>query len=184
MPDVNFNRRYFIKIFAQTALYSILPVSALAAIDRMSAPKRTLFMYNLHTDQRLDVRYYTHGRYQPDALKKINYLLRDYRTGEIKPIRKELLNLMYSISRTLDQPAQFHIVSGYRSPETNAMLRRRSKNVAKNSLHMEGKAVDIRIPGCDTKSLRNICLNLKAGGVGYYPASDFVHVDIGQVRYW
>lgn len=184
MPDVILDRRFFIKIFAQTALCSLLPVSALAAIDRVAAPKRTLFMYNIHTGQKLDVRYYTRGRYQADALKKINYILRDFRTGEIKPIRKELLNLLYSISRTIDQPAQFHIISGYRSPETNAMLRRRSKNVAKNSLHMEGEAVDIRIPGYDTRWLRNVCMMLKAGGVGYYPESDFVHVDVGPVRYW
>jgi uncharacterized protein YcbK (DUF882 family) len=184
MADRTFDRRFFIKIFAQTALCSVLPVSALAAIDRFSVPKRTLFMYNIHTDQRLDVRYYAHGRYQPDALKEINYLLRDYRTGAIKPIRKELLNLLYAISRSLDRPAQFDIISGYRSPETNAMLRRRSKKVAKNSLHMKGEAVDIRIPGYDTRRLRNICMKLNAGGVGYYPESDFVHVDIGPVRYW
>jgi uncharacterized protein YcbK (DUF882 family) len=184
MADVTVDRRFFIKVFAQTALCSVFPVSALAAIDRLAAPKRTLLMYNIHTDQRLDARYYTRGRYQPDALKEINYILRDYRTGEVKPIRKELLNLLYSISRTLDRSPQFDIISGYRSPETNAMLRRRSKNVAKNSLHMEGEAVDIRIPGCDTRRLRNICMKLKSCGVGYYPKSDFVHVDIGSVRYW
>jgi uncharacterized protein YcbK (DUF882 family) len=184
MADMAFDRRFFIKILAQTALCSVLPVSAFAAIERLSAPKRSLCMYNIHTDQELDVRYYAHGRYQPDALKKIDYLLRDYRTGEIKPIRKELLNLMYSISRTLDRPVQFDIISGYRSPETNAMLRRRSKNVAKNSLHIKGEAVDIRIPGYSTRWLRNVCMKLKAGGVGYYPESDFVHVDIGPVRYW
>jgi uncharacterized protein YcbK (DUF882 family) len=184
MPDLNFDRRSFIKIFAQTVICTVFPLSALAAIDRMSASTRTLLMYNIHTDQKLDERYYAQGRYQPDALNKINYILRDYRTEEIKPIRKELLNLLYSISRALGRPAQFHIISGYRSPETNEMLRRRSKNVAKNSLHIEGEAVDIRIPGCDTRWLRNICMKLKAGGVGYYPKSDFVHVDIGRVRYW
>ncbi len=184
MPNKTLNRRLFIKIFAQTALWGIFPVSALAAIDRLSAPKRTLLLYNIHTGQRLDAHYYAQGRYQRDALKKINYILRDYRNGEIKPIRKELLNLLYSISRTLGRPAQFHIISGYRSPETNAMLRRRSNNVAKNSLHMEGEAVDIRIPGCDTTWLRTVCMKLRAGGVGYYPKSEFVHVDIGPVRYW
>jgi uncharacterized protein YcbK (DUF882 family) len=184
MPDATLDRRFFIKIFAQTALCSVFPVSALAAIDRMSAPKRTLLMYNIHTDQKIDVRYYAQGRYQPDALKKINYILRDYRTGEIKPIRKELLNLLYTVSGAIGRSPRFHIISGYRSPETNAMLRKRSKAVAKNSLHMEGEAVDIRIPGCDTRWLRNVCMKLKAGGVGYYPESDFVHVDVGPVRYW
>jgi uncharacterized protein YcbK (DUF882 family) len=184
MPDVTLDRRFVLKIFAQTALFAVFPVSALAAIDRLSASNRTLSLYNIHTDQRIDACYYAQGRYQPDALKKINYILRDYRTGQIKPIRKELLNLLYSISRTFDQPARFDIISGYRSPETNAFLRKRSKNVAKNSLHIQGEAVDIRIPGCDTRCLRNVCMKLKAGGVGYYPKSDFVHVDIGRVRYW
>jgi uncharacterized protein YcbK (DUF882 family) len=184
MPDNTLNRRLFIKIFAQTALCGMFPVSALAAIDRLSESKRTLLLYNIHTGQSLETYYFAQGRYQPDALKNINYILRDYRTEEIKPIRKELLNLLYSISRTFRQPPRFHIISGYRSPETNAMLRRRSNNVAKNSLHMEGEAVDIRIPGCDTALLRTVCMKLRAGGVGYYPESEFVHVDIGPVRYW
>jgi uncharacterized protein YcbK (DUF882 family) len=184
MPDNTLNRRFFIKIVTQTALCGMFPVSALAAIHRLSESKRTLFLHNVHTGQSLDTHYYARGRYQPDALKNINYILRDYRTGEIKPIRKELLNLLYSISRTFRRPPRFHVISGYRSPETNAMLRRRSKAVAKNSLHMEGEAVDIRIPGCDTTWLQTICMKLKAGGVGYYPKSEFVHVDIGPVRYW
>ena len=184
MPDRRINRRLFIKIFAQTALWGVYSASAFAAIDRLSASKRTLLLYNVHTGQKLDADYFAQGRYQDNALKKINYVLRDYRTGDIKPIRRELLDLLYFISRTLDRPPRFHIISGYRSPETNAMLRRRSNKVAKNSLHMEGEAVDIRIPGCDTTWLRGVCMNLKAGGVGYYPKSEFVHVDIGPVRYW
>lgn len=184
MLDRTLNRRLFIKIFAQTALWGICPVPALAAIDRLSVSKRTLHLYNIHTGQTLDADYFAQGRYQDDAMKKINYILRDYRTGDIKPIRRELLNLLYSISRTFRRPTRFHIISGYRSPETNAMLRRRSNNVAKNSLHMEGEAVDIRIPGCDATWLRTVCMKLRAGGVGYYPKSEFVHVDIGPVRYW
>lgn len=181
---MSLDRRLFLKIWAQTALCGLFPVSSIAAINRLTTSKRTLFLYNTHTGQKLDVCYYAQGRYQPEALKKINYILRDHRTEEIKPIRKELLNLLHSISRTLDRPTRLHIISGYRSPETNAKLRKKNKYVVKNSLHMKGEAADIRIPGYDTKWLQNVCMKLKAGGVGYYRKSDFVHVDIGLVRHW
>jgi uncharacterized protein YcbK (DUF882 family) len=178
------DRRRFIKIGAQSALFSVFPVSAIASVDRLLAPKRNLSLFNAHTGQKLDVCYYAHGHYRPEALKKINYILRDHRTEEIKPIHKDLLNLLHSISMTLERPTPIHIISGYRSPETNAELRKKSKSVVKNSLHMKGKAADIRIPGTDTRWLRNVCMKLKSGGVGYYRKSDFVHVDIGHVRYW
>ncbi len=180
----HFDRRNFIKIGAQAALYSVLPVSGIAAINRLSAPKRKLFLFNTHTGQKLDVCYYARGKYHSEALKKINYIFRDHRTQEVRPIHKDLLNLLHSISLALDRPTRIHIVSGYRSPETNAKLSKKSKNVVRNSLHMKGKAADIRIPDVDTRGLRNVCMNLKAGGVGYYRKSDFVHVDIGLVRYW
>ncbi len=178
------DRRRFIKIGTQAALCSVFPVSAIASIDGLSTPKRNLFLFNTHTGQKLNVCYYAQGRYQPEAMEEINYIFRDYRTGEIKPIRKELLNLLHSISKKLDRPPRFHIISGYRSPETNAALRKKSKYVARNSLHIQGEAADIRIPGCDTRWLRKVCMKLKAGGVGYYRKSDFVHVDVGPVRYW
>jgi len=177
-------RRRFLKISVQAALCSAFPVSALASIDRLSAPKRNLFLFNTHTGEKLDVCYYVRGRYQPEALEEINNIFRDYRTGEIRPIRKELLNLLHSISKKLDRPTRFHIISGYRSPETNAELRKKSKYVAKNSLHIQGEAVDIRIPDYDTRWLRKVCVTLNAGGVGYYRKSDFVHVDVGPVRHW
>jgi len=177
-------RRRFLKISVQAALCSAFPVSALASIDRLSAPKRNLFLFNTHTGEKLDVCYYARGLYQSEALEEINNIFRDYRTGEIRPIRKELLNLLHSISKKLDRPTRFHIISGYRSPETNAELRKKSKYVVKNSLHIQGEAADIRIPGYDTKWLRKVCMKLEAGGVGYYRKSDFVHVDVGPVRHW
>lgn len=178
------DRRYFLKIGAQAALCTVFPVSALASIDRLLTPKRNLLLFNTHTDQKLDVCYFAQGQYQPEALARINYIFRDYRTGEIKPIRKELLNLLHSISKKLDRPTRLHIISGYRSPETNAKLRKKSKYVVKNSLHIQGEAVDIRVPDYDTRCLRKVCMKLKAGGVGYYRKSDFVHVDVGPVRHW
>lgn len=181
---MSIDRRRFFKIGAQAALCSLFPVSAIASIDRLIAPKRNLLLFNTHTGQKLDVCYFAQGQYQPEALEEIDYILRDYRTGEIKTIRKELLNLLYSISKKLDRPTRIHIISGYRSPETNAELRKKNKRVVKNSLHMKGEAADIRIPSYNTSRLRNVCMKLKAGGVGYYRKSDFVHVDIGFVRYW
>jgi uncharacterized protein YcbK (DUF882 family) len=181
---MSIDRRRFCKIGAQAALCGIFPVSAIASIDRLLAQKRNLFFFNTHTGQKLDVCYYAQGEYQPEALKKINYIFRDHRTEEIKPIHKGLLNLLHSISMTLDRPTRLHIISGYRSPVTNAKLSKKSKYVVKNSLHIKGKAADIRIPEYDTRRLRNTCMKLKAGGVGYYRKSDFVHVDIGLVRQW
>ena len=183
-PGFFTDRRRLLKIGAHAALYSVFPVSAIASVDRFLASKRNLFLFNTHTGQELDVCYYAQGRYQPQALKKINYIFRDHRTDEIKPIHKDLLNLLHSISMTLEGQIRIHIVSGYRSPETNAELRKKSKDVVKNSLHVKGEAVDIRVPDCRTKKLRNFCMHLNAGGVGYYPRSDFVHVDIGPVRHW
>jgi len=178
------DRRYFLKMGAQAAVSALFPLSAMASINGILIPERRLSFYNTHTDERLDVCYYSQGRYRPKALKKIDYILRDHYSDKIKPIHKELLNLLHAISITIGDGARFHILSGYRTSETNTMLRRRSKAVAKNSLHLQGKAADIRIPDCDTKRLNNICKRMHAGGVGYYPESDFVHVDTGDVRFW
>jgi len=178
------DRRRFLKIWAQAALCSAFPVSAIASIDRLLGSKRMLSLYNTHTRESLDVCYYAQGQYLSKSLTKIDHILRDHRTEEIKPIHKDLLNLLHSISVTLDRSTRLHIISGYRSPETNAELRKKNRRVVKNSLHMKGEAVDIRIPNYDSRRLRNACMKLKAGGVGYYRKSDFVHVDIGVVRHW
>jgi len=181
---MNSHRRHFLKIGVQATVASLLPVPVMASIGRLLTPERTLSFYNTHTGESLDVCYYTRGQYQFKALKKINYILRDHRTEKVNPINKRLIDVLYSISVTLDSQPQFHIISGYRSPETNAMLHKKAKGVAKNSFHVQGKAIDIRIPGCNTKVLRDICMKMQAGGVGYYPRSDFVHVDIGEIRFW
>jgi len=178
------DRRYFLKMGAQAAVSALFPMSAMASIKRSFFPERRLSFYNTHTDEGLDVCYYSQGRYHPKALKEIDYILRDHYSHKIKPIHKGLLDLLHAISVTIGDGPQFHIISGYRTVETNTMLRRKSKAVAKKSLHIQGKAVDIRIPHCDTKRLNKICKRMHAGGVGYYPESDFVHVDTGDVRFW
>ncbi len=125
--------------------------------------------------------------YQPDALKQIDHILRDFRANEIKPIDPVLLDLLHELGGTLETDQPFHIISGYRSPHTNTLLRERggaTTGVASRSLHMVGKAIDIRVPGVKLDHLRGAARSLKLGGVGYYPSSNFVHLDTGRVRYW
>jgi uncharacterized protein YcbK (DUF882 family) len=112
------------------------------------------------------------------------YILRDHRTGDVHDMDQGLLDLLYLLQTRVESRQTFQIISGYRSPKTNAMLSGKSKGVAKRSYHMQGKAIDIRLNGCDLKQLHKAALSLKAGGVGYYPSSDFIHVDVGRVRRW
>lgn len=145
---------------------------------------RMLAFHNLHTNENLKCRYWSGGGYDPAALEDIAFVLRDFRTGDIKAIDTDLLDLLTTVRRKLSTRAPYQVISGYRSPRTNALLRSRSKGVAKHSLHMEGKAIDVRIPGIQLAELRRTGLSLKAGGVGYYPKSGFVHLDTGRPRFW
>ena len=145
---------------------------------------RTLSFYNLHTGESLKTAYCVDGACVPGALDEINHVLRDFRTGDVHEIDVRLLDLLATIRGKAETNKPFHVISGYRSPKTNQMLRHNSSGVAKRSLHMEGEAIDIRIPGRDLTWLRKTALGLKRGGVGYYPKSDFVHVDVGRVRQW
>lgn len=147
-------------------------------------PERRLSFYNTHTGESLTTVYYAMGSYLKESLYDINHIMRDHRTGEEKVIDRALLDLLYELSVTLERKGPFHVISGYRSPESNSYLRSLSSGVAKKSLHLSGKAVDIRIPGCDLDDVRAGAMNLKCGGVGYYPASDFVHLDTGPFRHW
>ena len=163
---------------------SALPLNAMAAAMKGFDTKRSLAFYNIHTNEDLHVTYFQDGVYSPEALSRINHILRDYRTDSIKPIDTELLDLLFAVKCRVLPRGPFHVISGYRSPATNEMLRRRSTGVAKASFHTVGKAVDIRLPDYNTARLKNLCIKLKAGGVGYYDRSDFVHLDIGPVRTW
>jgi uncharacterized protein YcbK (DUF882 family) len=147
-------------------------------------PERTLSFYNLHTGENLKTAYWVEGEYIPESLSDINHLLRDFRNDEIKPINLGLLNLLHDITQRLGTSKPIQLISGYRSPSTNAKLHDRSSGVAKHSLHMDGMAADIRIPGHDLSELHKVAAAMQGGGVGYYPKSDFVHVDVGRVRYW
>ena len=148
-----------------------------------TAPRRVV-IHNLHTDERVDAIYFDEGRYVPDALAAVNHVMRDYRTGDVHFMQPELLDLMHSLSHKVESAQPFQIISGYRSPKTNAMLHERSAGVAVNSFHMKGMATDIRLPDVSLPNLHRAALAMQRGGVGYYPESDFVHVDVGPVRTW
>jgi uncharacterized protein YcbK (DUF882 family) len=184
VPGLELNRRRFIQlgVFSALGLFSSFP--GFAATQPSRKTEKFLSFYNTHTGQSLKIVYWADGMYLPGSLEKINDILRDHRTNEIKPIDTNLLDLLCAIRVNLKSRQPFHIISGYRSPKTNAILRRRSGGVAKNSLHVLGKAVDIRVPGCCLASLRQTATKLRIGGVGYYPRSNFVHVDVGPVRSW
>ena len=145
---------------------------------------RIISLHNTHTRESLRTLYWADGVYSQEALQSISHILRDHRNGEVKLIDRHLLDLLYAIEKRLGVPQTFHVISGYRSPATNARLRERSKGIAKNSLHMYGKAIDIRLSDGDLLDLRRAARALGVGGVGYYPRSGFVHVDVGRARYW
>ena len=177
-------RRDFLKLGAVVTGVVINPFSALAAIAPRPNHLKKLSFYNTHTHERLNICYYRNGEVDAKALSKINYILRDHRSREVKAIDIQLLDMLHALSFKTKPQAPFHVISGYRSPATNNKLRKKSTGVASKSLHMYGKAIDIRIPGYSTRQLRNVARKMKTGGVGYYAKSDFVHIDTGRVRYW
>lgn len=150
----------------------------------LQTPERSISMHNLHTGESVNTVYWADGAYIEESLSQINHLMRDFRTDQVKTMHPQLLDLLHSITARLDTSKPIQLISGYRSPHTNAMLHARSNGVAKHSLHMDGMASDIRIPGHDLRDLRKTALSLRSGGVGYYPKSNFVHVDVGRVRTW
>lgn len=171
-------------------------VSALLGITLMSfstlsqgtlaSEARELSFYHTHTGKRLNVIYWEDGRYVDRALDKINHFLSDFRTGDVAAMDRELLDLIYDVRDSLGGEGTYQIISAYRSPKTNEMLRNRSAStgVAKKSQHLLGKAIDVRLEGVPTAELRDAALRLQRGGVGYYESSDFVHMDTGRVRRW
>ena len=177
-------RRQILKIGAKATLALLCPGPIFAAVKPATPVPRSLSFYNTHTQESLEVCYFKNGKYDLKALDQINYILRDHRTGGICPIEKALLNFLATVTAYTGSHNIFHVISGYRSAATNAMLRSITTGVAKKSLHIVGKAIDIRLPNYNTLALRDLCINLHHGGVGYYSKHDFVHLDIGQVRCW
>lgn len=149
-----------------------------------TSSERTLEFVNLHTEETLDCCYWREGRYDPAALAKIDYLLRDHRAEEVLTIDRQLLDLLHSLRELSGSSAPYEVISGYRSPKTNARLRKSSGGVAKRSLHMQGKAIDVRLPDIKLAVLRDMAVSLQNGGVGYYAKSNFLHLDTGRTRRW
>jgi len=174
------SRRQFVATLA-----AALPV--LGAPERLlagSPASRALNFMHTHTGEHLTVEYFSGGTYVANALDAVNHFLRDFRTGDVHTIDAGLLDLLHRLAGTTVTSRPFQVISGYRSPATNEMLRHRSEGVAAGSLHMKGQAIDIRLADVPLASLHRAALAIRGGGVGYYPASDFVHVDIGRVRTW
>ena len=146
--------------------------------------ERRLQLRNLHTGENLKATYWADGKYISETMRDVAYFLRDHRTGDKHRIDAGLMDILHDLQLRIGGRNEFHVVSGYRSPKTNKMLGSRSGAVAKNSLHMHGKAIDIRLPGTNLSKLRKAALSMHAGGVGYYPQANFIHVDTGRFRTW
>jgi uncharacterized protein YcbK (DUF882 family) len=161
-------------LFAPRPLYARVPEA------------RELSFDNIHTGERLKVEYWVKGQYIPEALAEVNRFLRDFRSGQVHPISPQLLDLLAHLRTRLETNQPIIVISGFRSPATNALLRAEHEHsgVASKSLHMQGMAIDIRIPGRELADLHAVALAQRVGGVGYYPKSNFVHVDVGRVRSW
>lgn len=176
------SRRHFLQ-FGTLLAAGFISTPVLA---KRPSPTRQLHFYNLHTEEKLSSRYWQEGRYQASELAAINHLLRDHRTGEVTQIDPRLLDLLYQTQQKLGSRQPLHIISAYRSQKTNAKLHRRSHNVAKRSLHTQGRAIDFFLPDRKLHQIQQAALSLQAGGVGYYPKGKikFVHLDTGRVRSW
>jgi uncharacterized protein YcbK (DUF882 family) len=167
-------------------LFGTAPSQAAPKKDARRAGDTTkhIALRSLHTGERLDIEYFRDGAYLPAALSAIEVLLRDFRTGERHAIDPSLMDYLLEVAHAAGVDPAFSVISGYRSPRTNAQLREKSTGVARRSLHMEGRAIDVRLTGVDCASLASRAQILKRGGVGYYRASDFVHLDTGAFRIW
>lgn len=175
------------RAFLKSSLLLAAPTLSIPALAKTAQPatgERVLRLYNTHTGEKLKSTFWAEGEFIPDAMKDINKVLRDHRNNKVAQMDPELLLLLTQLNDRLDNNRELHIISGYRSPESNAKLHAASGGVAKRSLHMEGKAIDIRLPGTDLRHLQKAAMSLKGGGVGYYASSQFVHMDTGRVRYW
>lgn len=170
-------RRRFLQAFGVASL--ALPFAPAV----WAATPRSISLYHTHTGEHLSVVYFERGAYVPQALASLNGLLRDFRSGETSVIDPALFDQMAALNLAVGT-GTFEVISGFRSPETNDMLRHRSNGVAKGSLHLQGRAIDVRLAGRDTRQLRDAAIALRRGGVGYYARSDFVHLDSGRVRSW
>jgi len=179
-PALQASRRQFLRRAGALAV-SLLPAGAVWA----RAPlERSLSFVHTHTGEALTSVYCRDGDYVAAELARINWLMRDFRTGDVHPIDPGVLDILCDLRTQAGREAAFEVICGYRSPQTNALLHSRSSGVAEHSLHLQGRAIDVRLSGFSTARLHQLALGMNRGGVGFYAASDFVHVDNGRVRHW
>jgi len=177
------NRRFFLK--ASFVAFSSLFASPAFSNARRMLPEGKITLLNIHTNDKVTVKYRNaSGQYDPDALEELNWILRCHHTGQVIEMDTDVIEFVNLVDKRCGGSNEIHIISGYRSPEYNKLLINEGRHVVKNSLHLAGKAIDIRICGVDLRKLRDEALNLKLGGVGYYKESDFVHLDSGRFRTW
>ncbi len=169
--------------FLQRAGAALLVLPFGAAWARVPARRSVSFVHT-HTGEELSSVYFEAGQYRAAELERIDRLLRDFRTGDVHPIDTGVLDILADLRVLADRDEPYEVISGYRSPLTNATLRRHSSGVAEHSLHMQGRAIDVRLPGVATRRLRDLALGMARGGVGFYAQTDFVHLDNGRLRYW
>jgi uncharacterized protein YcbK (DUF882 family) len=177
---LRFDRRDFLR-GASAAALALSPMGAACA---RAVERRTLSFVHTHTGESLSSVYFQNGTYNTSGLDSINHLLRDFRTNDVHPIDPRVLDILFDLQSAVNTDEPYQVISGYRSPGTNALLRSRSSGVAEHSLHMEGRAIDVRLGGVATRKLHELALQMQRGGVGFYPKSDFVHLDNGAVRFW
>ena len=178
------SRRHIVKLGLLALSTGVVPSRALAHRPPQAPPERALDLYHSQTGERLKTVYWADGRYLPEALTQLNYLLRDYHTDDIHPTDPALLDLLFTLAKRVDASYPFHIVSAYPSPTTNAQLRQQRPGVSKHSFHMYGKAIDFYLPKRQLTVVRRAAQRRRRGGIGDYPYSHFLHVDTGPVRSW
>ncbi|PQO24954.1 Tat pathway signal protein [Rhodobacteraceae bacterium WD3A24] len=187
MPDSNtapLSRRRLLSIFAATAVTAAPFFTNAPAYARGAGNIRHLSMFSPRTGERMEATYWIDGDYIPEVLREITYFMRDWRNGQTREIDTRTVDIMAATHRMLDADEAYVLISGYRSPETNAMLRRRSSGVARNSRHLYGEAADLRLQSRSVSQIARAATACRAGGVGRYTGSDFVHMDCGPVRSW
>lgn len=182
---IPFNRRSFLKASLLTTLACFSADKAWADLPSESFAPGRLRLYNIHTGEKARVTYRGwDGQYDPEGIEQINWLLRCHYTNEEHPIDPVTLEFLKQVDELMGDNNEIHVISGYRSPNYNTQLIQRGHRVAKNSLHLQGRAIDIRIPGTELASLHRAALSLRIGGVGFYPGDNFVHIDSGAFRTW
>ncbi len=177
-------RRALLGAFAATAVVAAPTYSNAAGFLRAGGDIRRIRMYSGRTGERIDMIYWVDGKYIKDAVKEVNHFMRDWRTDQVKSMDLRTIDIMAASHNLLDVDEPYMLLSGYRSPQTNAMLRSRSRRVAKNSLHMKGQAADLRLSSRSVSQMAKAAISCRAGGVGKYSRSNFVHMDCGEIRSW